>query len=199
LHTTIEPSDFVDVRSRQPDTIELLMVCRLVWTKRVDVAIRALEALAARGIEADLSIVGDGPDRMTLERLAAQSVVAQRIHFLGYVDPMTLRDCYGSAFAFVLPSETEGISLAIMEAMTAGVPVVATRVGGLAEFLRDGVDSLVVRPDPKDVAASIERLVRDRDLYVALASNAQKKMRSVKLDGWVQELSRLVAGGSLTR
>lgn len=199
LHTSIEPSDFVDLRSRHRDAIELLTVCRLVRTKRVDVTIRALELLVERGIEATLSIVGDGPDREALVEVAARSSVAKRIRFFGYVDPVILRARYRSAFAFVLPSETEGISLALMEAMTAGVPVIATPAGGLAEFLRHEVDSLVIRPDPVDLAAAAERLVHDPKLYVSLAANAQKKMRSVTADGWVNQLRHLVEEGLAER
>jgi glycosyltransferase involved in cell wall biosynthesis len=192
LQTTLSDADFLPITPQRTESVELLIVSRLVATKRVDVAIRAMPLLAAKGIQAHLSVVGDGPERALLEELVERSAMDDIISFHGYLDAATVRARYESAFAFVLPSETEGVSLAIMEAMAAGTPVVATRAGGLSGFLKDGFNSVVITPDPANLAAGIERLVREPGLYAAIAKRAQEEMRSVRLDEWVEQLGDLV-------
>lgn len=192
LFSTLTEEDFAPIPSEPPGQVELLTVCRLVGTKRVDVAIRSLPLLARKGIRAELSIAGDGPERANLQHLAEQLSVGHLVRFHGYLDPDELRTRYRSAFAFVLPSELEGLNLAIMEAMAAGRPVLATAAGEQAEFLRDGVDSLIISSDPADVATKIETLVRDPELYMSIARNAQQKIRSLNPDEWLHQLHQLV-------
>ena len=119
-----------------------LAVSRLTGQKGIDVAIRALASLPADVV---LVVLGEGPDRAPLERLARELGVERRVFLLGRVPDVAawLR----RADIFVHPARWEGFGLAVLEAMLAGLPVVATRVSSLPELVVDGETGLLVAAD----------------------------------------------------
>jgi glycosyltransferase involved in cell wall biosynthesis len=132
-----------------PDVPLLLAVCRLEPQKGVDVAIRALEEIPA----AHLVVLGEGPQRAELERLAGE-----RVHLLGRVPDVAawLR----RADVLVHPVRWEGFGLAVLEAMLAGLPVVASNVSSLPELVGDA--GLLVPPeDTSALAAAVNRALAD--------------------------------------
>jgi glycosyltransferase involved in cell wall biosynthesis len=134
-------------------------VTRLDPVKGVDSLIRAL-AKVSGGI---LVIIGDGPERATLEALANDLGVAGRIRWVGHRRDVP---CLLPALdVLVQPSLHEGLPNAILEAMAARLPVVATAVGGTPEVVVDGVTGMLVPPrDPQALAAAVTALLRDPDL-----------------------------------
>jgi glycosyltransferase involved in cell wall biosynthesis len=137
-----------------PDARVLLAVCRLERQKGVDVAVRAVAAVRARQPDVELVVLGEGPERAALEGLAGELGVPLRL--LGRVPDVTawLR----RAGLLVHPVRWEGFGLAVLEAMVAGLPVVASRVSSLPELVVDGVTGVLVEPDdPAALAAGIER------------------------------------------
>jgi glycosyltransferase involved in cell wall biosynthesis len=134
----------------------VLVLARLEAEKGVDVAIQA----AALVPEIDLVIAGDGSCRAALETTAAKLRVAERVHFLGYrPDPAAL---LANADVFVLPSLVEGFPLSVVEAMAAGVPVVATDIGGTREAVEHERTGLLVPPrDAAALAAAIRRTLSE--------------------------------------
>ena len=135
---------------------ELLVAARLVALKGVDVAIDALAHVATAG--ARLVIAGDGPERAALELRARR--LGARVHFLGGVDTVTRDRLLRACSAVVIPSRvtptgrTEGAPLIAVEALAAGVPVIASRVGGLGEL---SAVRLVAPDDPRGLARAIDR------------------------------------------
>ena len=133
-------------------------VCARRLVPRTGVGV-LLEAWADERLPSDrqLLIVGDGADREELSRTVDRLRLGERVRFLGRVDDVTLVNAYRAADVAVLPSlALEGFGLVVLEALACGVPVVATRVGGLPEAL-DGLDrSLVVQPQDPD--ALVRRL-----------------------------------------
>ena len=127
--------------------------------KGYDVLVRALPQLP--GVTAVL--VGDGRDRGQVEQLAAAQGVADRLRVVGWSDEPR---AYLAGFdVFVLPSRYEGLPLVVLEAMLAGLPVVASDVGSVAEAVVDGETGLLVRPDdPAAFAQAVGRLLADVDL-----------------------------------
>lgn len=145
------------------------------------------------GLEALLA--GEGPLRRELERKAEKESLPVR--FLGHLED--LRDFYASLDLLVLPSLSgEGSPGAVKEAAAAGVPVVATRVGGTEEVLRDGREALLVPPgDGKALGQAVLRLLRDRALAGRLAAQARQRSGDFGMDRMAEAYVDLYA--SLTR
>jgi sugar transferase (PEP-CTERM/EpsH1 system associated) len=124
-----------------PDDWLIVQVARLDYLKDHATALRALAHAVGRLPNARLVLVGDGPERPAIERLRAEAGLADRVWLLGPRGdvPRLLR----AADLFLLTSISEGIPLTVIEAMAAGLPVVATRVGGVPEVVDDGVTGLL--------------------------------------------------------
>ena len=143
-----------------PDTVPpearvLLCVCRLEPQKGVDVAIRALEQIP----DAHLVVLGEGPQRAELEQLAGE-----RVHLLGRVPDVAawLR----RAELLIHPVRWEGFGLALLEAMLASLPVVATRVSSIPEIVAEGETGLLVQPDdPSALATAVNRVLAEQGDY----------------------------------
>jgi phosphatidylinositol alpha-1,6-mannosyltransferase len=165
------PPDAYVPRPRQPtslpEQITLVSVASLLRLyKGVDTLIEALPLLIARGLAVRLVHVGDGPFRSHLERLAARLRVAERVDFLGALpggEPIWRQ--LDAADLFVLPSRTEGLPRALIEAMARGLPAVGTRVGGIPELLPD--EDMVPPNDPPALADAIARILADPNQMAA--------------------------------
>ncbi len=122
---------------------EVVIVCvaRLVKLKRHDLLIQAVRQIAST-LNIHLVIVGDGPEREELDQLVRQQTSAHKITFLGERDDVA--DILTAADIFTLTSDTEGLSCSILEAMAAGLPVVATNVGGNFELVTEGQNGFLV-------------------------------------------------------
>lgn len=118
-----------------------------------------------------LIIVGDGPERARLEAVAESLGCKDRVVFVGQVSDVC--PFYAAADVFALPSHTEGSPNVLLEAMAAELPVVATRVGGVPEMVENNKSALLVPAnDPSSLAASIARVLTDRELAQRLTTNA---------------------------
>jgi glycosyltransferase involved in cell wall biosynthesis len=131
-------------------------VGRMTAVKRTVDVLLAVKRLRGRGVDACLCLVGDGPERDHVEREAHRHGVVRHCYFLGYQDDVAP---FLAAFdAVILPSANEGTPVSAIEALAAARPVVATRVGGVPDVVRDGEDGFLV--DPGDVEGLAERLQR---------------------------------------
>ncbi len=145
-------------------------VSRLDPAKGIDVLIRAMPCVE----NATLVIVGDGAERAFLEELARELGVSGRILWAGYrPDVHKLLPAFD---VFVQPSRFEGLPTTVIEAMAAGLPVVATAVGGTPEVVEDGVTGLLVPPaDPAALAQAINHLLGDPPLRLALGRAGRER------------------------
>jgi phosphatidylinositol alpha-1,6-mannosyltransferase len=145
----------------------LLTVARLVPHKGMDTTIRALALLAPRYPDLRYAIVGQGPERATLEDLARSEGVAERVRFLSELGDEALPLAYALATVYVGASrqtakDVEGFGIALLEAQAAGLPVVAGRSGGIPDAVQNGVTGVLTDPeDPADVAAALAGLLDD--------------------------------------
>jgi glycosyltransferase involved in cell wall biosynthesis len=153
----------------------ILAVGRLDRVKGHDVLIRAAAEVARSDPAARFEIAGDGRYRPDLERLIANLDIKEHVHLLGEVEDVP--GLLGRAGLFTQPSRTEGISLTLLEAMARGLPVVATRVGGNAEVVDDGVNGiLIASEDPAALAGVVRDLRADPDRARDLGRAARRRI-----------------------
>jgi len=161
-----------ELRARERGRRILGCVGRLSPEKGYDVALHALAELP----DCELVILGEGPQLGKLRRIASSLGVSDRVSFEGWVPPpWTAR---WPIDALLVPSRYEGFGLVAVEAMLAGIPVVASNVAGLSEVLMDGKTGLLVEPDqPDDLARATRRVLDDRDLREEVVGNAREDAR----------------------
>jgi glycosyltransferase involved in cell wall biosynthesis len=136
---------------------------RMTGIKRVPDVLATFRRLLDEGVDATLCLVGDGPERARLERRAHQLGIARQTLFLGY--QRDVAPYLGLFDAFLLTSANEGTPVVAIEALAAGCPVVATRVGGVPDVVRDGIDGFLTDVGDVDALASgLARLAREPEL-----------------------------------
>jgi L-malate glycosyltransferase len=139
--------------------------------KRVDDVIAVFERVARKS-PARLVLLGDGPERPRIEELVRAHGLGDRVEFLG--ETRDVAAVLRRAHVFLLPSETESFGLAALEALACGVPVVASRTGGLPEVIREGEDGyLLPVGDIEAMAAAVGRILGDGALQRRLAATAR--------------------------
>lgn len=171
----------------------VVCVSRLVRRKGQDVLIRALPPLGSYVPDVRLLLVGGGPDRQRLERLAASHGVADTVVFAGEVPWARLPAYYAAGDAFAMPCRTrrggldvEGLGMVFLEASAVGLPVLAGNSGGAPEAVRDGVTGMVVH-DPRSPAAVATRLA-PLLTDAALAAQMGKAGRDWVAASWTWDL-----------
>ncbi len=157
----------------QPGETALVKVARFWPEKRHDIMLRALRAMLDAGARVRLLLPGVGPERDRTVAQAEELGVADRVRFLGFCDDLprllALSDIQ------VHSSDEEGVPLAILSGMAAGLPIVATRVGGLCEILRHEESGLLVpRRQPEALAGAVLTLIEDPLRRRMLGSSAQR-------------------------
>ena len=148
----------------------LLCVARLAPAKNHALLLQTVARLVESGRDVSLTLVGDGPLRGRLEERARELGISGRVRFAGRRTdtPAFYRD----ADVFVLLSDYEGMPMSIIEAMASGLPVVATRAGGVAELVADGVNGALVEADADAAAEAIAAVCDDPALYARLSAGA---------------------------
>ncbi|HUO81928.1 MAG TPA: glycosyltransferase family 4 protein [Gammaproteobacteria bacterium] len=155
---------------RPPGKLRLICVSRLIPRKGIADLLRAMQKLAH--LEVELKIAGSGPIGQELATLVAELGVQDRVEFLGYQSASEVRRLNASADIFVLPTHSDAFANAILEAMSAGLPVIATDVGGAREAIEHGINGLLVQPhDPDGIGAAIARLANDPDLRQRMSTS----------------------------
>jgi glycosyltransferase involved in cell wall biosynthesis len=152
-------------------------VGRLSEVKRQDVLLKAFARLQLPEVAPHLIIVGDGPLKDDLQQLAVALGVEDRVHFAGY---QAHPERYlGAMNVFALTSRSEGMPLAILEAGAAGIPVVASRVGGVPELIQDGMTGLMFESgNDVALAARLTELLADPALMRRMGKAALDCVRS---------------------
>lgn len=178
------PADRIHVMSQKIDVrrfcpgpelrrdYDLILTAQLIPRKRVDLFLRIVAALRMRHPAIRAAILGDGPLRGDLERLADSLCIGDRVDFLGFhQDPERF---YNRSRIFVLTSSAEGLSVAMMEAMCCGLPAVVPAVGDHADVVRNGVTGYLVEPDDHAAfVAPLSDLIEQEDLRRTLGDNAR--------------------------
>jgi colanic acid/amylovoran biosynthesis glycosyltransferase len=159
----------------------LVQACRLVPKKGLATALRAFARFATRFPRSSFVVAGEGPLRRELEELVVELELKKAVIFAGFLDQSELRKLFESAHIFVHPSELppdsnqEGVPNSMLEAMASGLPVVATRHGGIPEAVTDGVNGLLVAErDFEMLANSLFELAENPGRWTEMAMEASR-------------------------
>jgi glycosyltransferase involved in cell wall biosynthesis len=163
-------------KNQTGERLQVGSVGRLVYAKDYGTLITAFDLLMKNGTNGDLIFVGDGPERPKLESMVHDLGIARHVTFTGFQGNV---NSFLSKFdIFVLSSIREGIPVAMLEAMAMGVPVVATKVGGIPEVIEDNVDGFLVdSQNPKMIADALIRLSKDMSLRKKIGEAGYKKVK----------------------
>jgi glycosyltransferase involved in cell wall biosynthesis len=160
------------------DEYVVVTTSRLVEKNGIDVLIEAIALFKEKRLNVKCVIVGDGPKRHKLKAKSEKLKIANNILFLGQIPQRDLPLYLKIADVFVRPSRSEGLGNSFLEAMAAGVPVIGTRVGGIVDFLQDGVTGLYAKvDDPKDVAEKIQFFIDHPAERKRVVENAEHLIR----------------------
>jgi glycosyltransferase involved in cell wall biosynthesis len=150
-------------------------VGRMTGVKNTDDVLETIRLLGERGVDVYLCMVGDGPDRDHVERRAHDLGVVKRCLFLGYQEEVAR--FYAALDAMILPSVNEGTPVSAIEALAAGRPVVATRVGGVPDVVAEGEDGFLVDPgSTEQLADRLEQLARDPELRARMGEHGRGRV-----------------------
>lgn len=153
------------------DTV-LVTASRLVKKNAVEDIIVALQFLPD---SVKLLVAGSGPLEESLKLKVESLQLEEKVTFLGYVSHEELPASFSAADIFVRPSRSEGMGSAFIEAMAAGLPVIATPVGGITDFLRDGETGLFCEVgNPRSIAQKVEKLMKDKESREYIVRNASR-------------------------
>jgi colanic acid/amylovoran biosynthesis glycosyltransferase len=175
-------TDFAGLRAGREDhdgPLRIASVGRLHWKKGFDDGLRAVARLVASGRQVEHRIAGEGDDRAKLSFLIHHHQLGEVVSLLGSQPQAQVRELLRWADVLLLPSLSEGISNAVLEAMAAGLPVVSTRAGGMDEVITDGVDGILVEVgDAEAMAAGLLALDGDAGRRRAMGVAAAERVRS---------------------
>jgi phosphatidyl-myo-inositol dimannoside synthase len=179
-----DPTEVVALRERHRQGAGPLLafVGRVVEEKGVEDLIRAVGILRRRHLDATAVVLGEGPHRPAFERLSAELGLSAHVRFLGWVPSESVPAYLAAADVLVAPSRPapdgwiEAQGLSVVEAMSAGTPVVASRSGGVIDAIEDGETGLLVSVgSPTEIAAAVERLASDQALAGHLRERAARR------------------------
>ncbi|HBP90300.1 MAG TPA: glycosyltransferase family 4 protein [Nitrospirales bacterium] len=204
FHPTVPTNEFRKklLGPRHKDRI-ILTIGNLVSRKGHDMVIRALPRVLKSALDVTYLIVGEGPYRSQLERLAKDMQVEDRVVFAGQVEQEDIPEVYGMCEVFTMPSrdqtescDVEGFGLVFLEANASGKPVIAGRSGGIPDAVIEGVSGLLVNPtDIDEIANAIVKLLLNRDLATRLGSQGRERvMRDFNWEGIANRIQGILEG-----
>lgn len=189
IYNGIDVSIYEPVYKKAAGPLRLVTIGALAPRKGQEYAIEAMRMVTDAGVDAQLVLVGSGSDEQMLRKLVPDSGMENRVTFAGeHPDP---RSFLSAADVFLLPSRQEGFSNAILEAMAAGLPVIATDVGGNAEAVEHGRGGLIVEPfSAQAIAGAITQLDRNRDEFETMGRfNRERAVARFSLDASARNLA----------
>lgn len=173
------------------DGFMLLYVGRIAREKNLPMLLRAFKQVSAKHSGARLILVGGGPALAETEEFAADLGLTDRLVFTGMKKRKEIEPIFASADAFAFPSTTETQGIAICEALSAGLPVVAVNAGGIPENIQPGVDGFLTDNDPEEFAAKIDFLIRSEPERLKMGEAARENSVSFSIERMVSDFEAL--------
>lgn len=165
-------------------------VGRLSSEKGISYLIEAIASPKCRSFSFKLLIIGEGQQRVALESLAVSLNIADKVVFMGFQN--NVDEWLTAIDVLVLPSLTEGTPMILLEAMSQGVPCIASAVGGIPQVIDSGVDGILVAPgEPNEISAAIYSICTDTDKRKYLSDNAKQKIAlKYNIANWTAKIER---------
>ncbi len=176
VHTGLDVDAFHPSLGGRNGSLRILTVGRIDPMKGYHLLMEALNRLSGKGIDWRWDLVGDGPQRKSLERLAVEHGIQDRIRFSGAVGQDAIQDHYDRADLMVVSSFMEGVPVVLMEAMAKGLAVISTNVAGIPELIDPGTGLLVVPGSAEALAAALERAARDPEFLRIAGRRSRQKI-----------------------
>jgi glycosyltransferase involved in cell wall biosynthesis len=186
--------------ARSSGPYRILSTGRLHWAKGYEFGLMAIRTLVDQRYDVHYEIVGSGPDEGHLRYTVAELGLKERVTFRGKRSSKQVRDALEHCDLYMLPSVSEGISNAALEAMAMEVPVVTTSAGGMLEAVTNRVEGLVVPPrEPAALAEAIAALLGNRELRIELGRTARHRIErdfslGRQIDSFVLEYRSVLSG-----
>jgi glycosyltransferase involved in cell wall biosynthesis len=156
----------------RPDEVVLVSAGRLAPQKGIEYLVEAMRILAGQGVRPRVVLAGDGPLRSFIEEQVRQSGLEQQFIFLGFRTDVA--DILNAADIAVMPTEREGLSISLLEAMAAGLPIITTTIGSNLEVTENGRFARLITPkDVTQLVDAIQATLQDRETAVAIGKQAQ--------------------------
>ncbi len=173
LYPGVDVEKFATVTREPSDQMTLLHHGRLVRKRGLRYLVEAFPVVRRRFPDVKLVIAGEGPEKVNLMKLACDLGISEHVNFIGLVRHEKIPGLIEAADVVVIPSLIEGHSTSLLEAMAAGKPIVATKVGGITEVIVDGENGLIVEPKSSvQLSRAIIEILGDRNLAKRLGSKA---------------------------
>lgn len=176
------------------EPLRVLFVGDMVAAKGVVELVEAVLALLSRAVALELEMVGNGPLREELTGQVRRAGAEKAVRFVGTVPRSEVAERMRQVHVLVLPSHNEGTPLCVMEALTSGIPVVATAVGGIPDLVDEGESGLLIPPENREaLSRALERLAVDRGFLARLTAGARKTGDRFFLDRRQREVCEILA------
>lgn len=165
-------------------------IAELTRNKGLSYLIQAVLILKQKDLQFSCIIIGDGEEKNDLERMILKNHLEKNVFLVGFIDNAVT---YLKAFDFfVLPSLKEGLPYVLLEAQAAGIPSIGTDIGGIPDIVENGKNGILVESkNPKVLAQAMEKLIRSRDIRLALASETVKKIEAFSFEQMLQKTMAL--------
>jgi glycosyltransferase involved in cell wall biosynthesis len=192
--TTVSPA--VTHKTAPHEPFRLLFVGRVAMQKNVPLLLRSLRRfLDTYDLPVHLVIAGDGDDMPQVRQVISELSLGDHVDLKGFVEGQELEELYGSVDALVLPSTRETFGQVILEAMTKGVPVIASNIRCVRTIVADGTNGLLAELDEQSFATAIHRLVAEDGLYEKLSrgalDGAQNYSMAATMDSYIAAYARV--------
>jgi glycosyltransferase involved in cell wall biosynthesis len=173
----VDLDSFSQTRTNSEAIVKAVCVARFIPRKRHDLLLHALARIRESGVDMQCELIGYGPMRRQIEAVTRELGLDDRVIVVGSVSPEEVCLRLAGADVFVLTSQWEGMPGSVLEAMAAGLPVVASKVNGTSEVIQDGVTGFLVPQDDADATAeALIRLARDPELRQRMGAAGRERI-----------------------
>jgi glycosyltransferase involved in cell wall biosynthesis len=174
VYNGVDPKMF-SPPDNEPDAPVILSVGNLIPVKGHELLLRGFAAIQTQFPGVSLEIVGDGPERSRLQKLANELGISAKVHFRGRLSRQHVADAMRRATVFALPSRYEGLGCVYLEAMSAGKPVIACLGQGIDEVIHPGINGCLIRPDDlQELTDTLSRLLQQPELRRKMGDAARR-------------------------